>query len=197
MSNEITVRITCSLQEIYNILKSKGFSIVDKYNLEDTYYILNNIDIREQPIREILKKYVLIRNITQFVPDDFIDSYNLFTMTFKNKKIALDGTTIISQDKKDCQIQNMEQGKAFIESLGYKEIMTIKENSIVYGKGKLKLAIKDVVNGDNLIEIETIEDDTELDTTDKLKATINELQIPIDTNDYFVKKAEIELKKII
>lgn len=196
MSNEITVRITCSLQEIYNILKSKGFSIVDKYNLEDTYYILNNIDIMEQPIREILKKYVLIRNITQFVPDDFIDSYNLFTMTFKNKKIALDGT-IISQDKKDCQIQNMEQGKAFIESLGYKEIMTIKENSIVYGKGKLKLAIKDVVNGDNLIEIETIEDDAELDTTDKLKATINELQIPIDTNDYFVKKAEIELKKII
>ena len=196
MSNEITVRITCSLQEIYNILKSKGFSIGDKYNLEDTYYILNNIDIMEQPIREILKKYVLIRNITQFVPDDFIDSYNLFTMTFKNKKITLDGT-IISQDKKDCQIQNMEQGKAFIESLGYKEIMTIKENSIVYGKGKLKLAIKDVVNGDNLIEIETIEDDAELDTTDKLKATINELQIPIDTNDYFVKKAEIELKKII
>lgn len=196
MSNEITVRITCSLQEIYNILKNKGFSIVDKYNLEDTYYVLNNIDIRKQPIREILKKYVLIRNIIQFVPDDFIDSYNLFTMTFKNKNIALDGT-IVSQDKKDCQIQNMEQGKAFIESLGYKEIMTIKENAIVYGKGKLKLVIKDVVNGDNLIEIETIEDNSELDTTDKLKAIINELQIPIDTNDYFVKKAEIELKKII
>lgn len=34
--------------------------------------------------------------------------------------------------------------------------MTIKENAIVYGKGKLKLVIKDVVNGDNLIEIETI-----------------------------------------
>ena len=196
MSNEITVRITCSLQEIYNILKNKGFSIVDKYNLEDTYYVLNNIDIRKQPIRKILKKYVLIRSIIQFVPDDFIDSYNLFTMTFKNKNIALDGT-IISQDKKDCQIQNMEQGKAFIESLGYKEIMTIKENAIVYGKGELKLVIKDVVNGDNLIEIETIEDNSELDTTDKLKAIINELQIPIDTNDYFVKKAEIELKKIL
>lgn len=196
MSNEITVRITCSLQEIYNILKNKGFSIVDKYNLEDTYYVLNYIDIRKQPIREILKKYVLIRSIIQFVPDDFIDSYNLFTMTFKNKNIALDGT-IINQDKKDCQIQNMEQGKAFIESLGYKEIMTIKENAIVYGKGELKLVIKDVVNGDNLIEIETIEDNSELDTTDKLKAIINELQIPIDTNDYFVKKAEIELKKII
>ncbi len=196
MSNEITVRITCSLQEIYNILKDKGFSIVDKYNLEDTYYVLNNIDISKQPIREILKKYVLIRNITQFVPEDFINSYNLFTMTFKNKNIALDGT-IISQNKKDCQIQNMEQGKGFIESLGYKEIMTIKENAIVYGKGKLKLAIKDVANGDNLIEIETIEDNPELDTTDKLKAIINELQIPIDTNDYFVKKAEIELKKII
>lgn len=38
MSNEITVRITCTLQEMCNILKNKGFSIVDKYNLEDIYY---------------------------------------------------------------------------------------------------------------------------------------------------------------
>ena len=31
----------------------------------------------------------------------------------------------------------------------------------------------------------------------KLKEKINDLQIPINTNDYFVKKAEIELKKIL
>ena len=65
MSNEITVRITCSLQEIYNILNSKGFSIVDKYNLEDTYYILNNIDIREQPIRgrQILQTLIFFEKL--------------------------------------------------------------------------------------------------------------------------------------
>lgn len=196
MSNEITVRISCSIQEMYDILESKGFSIVDKYFLEDMYYIQNDIDIKKQPIREILKKYILIRNITQFIPDDFVNSYNLIKLTFKDKKIESDGT-IISQNKKDCQIQNIEQGKEFIEALGYTELMTIKEKAVVYGKGELKLAIKEIEDSDNLIEIETVEGNPELDTTEKLKEKINELQIPINTNDYFVKKAEIKLKKII
>lgn len=196
MSNEITVRISCSLEEMYGILESKGFSIVDKYNLDDTYYIKNDIDVKKQYIRDILRKYILIRNITQFTPNNFINSYNLSLLTFKSKNIAPDGT-IIKQYKKDCQIQNIEQGKEFIEALGYKKLMNIKEKAIVYGKGELKLAIKDIENSDNLIEIETIENNPEFDTTDKLKDKINKLQIPINTNDYFVKKAEIELKKII
>lgn len=75
--------------------------------------------------------------------------------------------------------------------------MTIKERAIVYGKGKLKLVIKDIENSENLIEMETIDNDPELDTIEKLKEKINDLQIPINTNDYFVKKAEIELKKIL
>ena len=196
MSNEITVKISCSLQKMHNILKNKGFSIIDKFYLEDIYYIPKEIDVKKQSVREILKRYILIRSIIQFVPDNFINSYNIFNMTFKEKNIALDGS-IINQDKKDCQIQNKEQGKAFIEVLGYKEIMTIKEKSIVYGKGELELAVKDVENGDNLIEIETVEGNSKLDTVDKLKVIINELQLPVDTTDYFVKKAEIELKKIV
>lgn len=112
MSNEITVRITCSLQEMYNILQNKGFKITDKYNLEDTYYIKEDIDIKKQPIKEIFNKYILIRNITQFRPDNFVDSYNILKMTLKIKNIESDGT-ITNQCKKDCQIYDMGQGKAF------------------------------------------------------------------------------------
>lgn len=196
MSNEITVKISCSLEEMYNDLEDKGFEIVDKYYLEDIYYIPKEIDIRKQPIRKILSKYVLIRNITQFVPDKFIDNYNLFTITYKSKNISEDGT-IIEQNKKDCIIEDIEQGKEIIKALEYKDIMTIREKTIVYCKNELKLAIKNVENGDNLIEIETIEDNPELDTTDKLKEKINELHIDIDTKDYFVQKAEIELNRIL
>lgn len=196
MSNEITVKISCSLEEMYNDLENKGFEIVDKYYLEDIYYIPKEIDIRKQPIRKILSKYVLIRNITQFVPDKFIDNYNLFTITYKSKNISEDGT-IIEQNKKDCIIEDIEQGKEIIKVLEYKDIMTIREKTIVYCKNELKLAIKNVENGDNLIEIETIEDNPELDTTDKLKEKINELHIDIDTKDYFVQKAEIELNRIL
>lgn len=196
MSNEITVRINCSLEEMYNNLENKGFKIVDKYYLEDIYYIPKEIDIRKHPTRKILSKYVLIRNITQFVPDKFIDKYNLFTITYKSKNISEDGT-IIEQNKKDCIIQDIEQGKEIIKALEYKDIMTIREKTIVYCKNELKLAIKNVENSDNLIEIETIEDNPELDTTDKLKEKINELHIDIDTKDYFVQKAEIELNRIL
>ena len=196
MSNEITVRITCSLQEMYNILQNKGFKITDKYNLEDTYYIKEYIYIKKQPIKEIFNKYILIRNITQFRPDNFVDSYNILKMTLKIKNIESDGT-ITNQCKKDCQIYDMGQGKAFLTDLGYKNIMTIKEKAIVYEKDGLKLAIKEIENGDNLIEIETEKDNPELNSIDKLKEKISELQIPVDTNDYFIKKAEIELKKFL
>ena len=196
MSNEITVKINCSLEEMYNILKNKGFSIVDKFCLEDNYYIPKDIELKKQHVKEILSEYVLIRKIVQFEPNDFINSYNIINMTYKRKEIATDGT-IISQQKNDCQIYNKQQGKRFLEILGYKEIMTIKEKTIVYGKGELKLAIKDVENSDKLIEVETVEDNPKLDTIEKLKVIINELQIPIDTNDYFVKKAENKLNRIL
>lgn len=196
MSNEITVKIKCSLDEMYNILKNKGFNIVDKYNLEDIYYIKKDCNVKEQLISKLLERYILIRKITQFVPSEFKDSYNINLLVLKNKDIALDGT-IKNQQKKECEIQSIEQGKEFIEALGYKQLIVIREKTLVYGKGELKLAIKDIENGENLIEIETVENFPELDSIEKIKQKINELQIPIDTNDYFVKKAEIELKKIL
>lgn len=196
MSNEITVRIKCSLDEMYNILKNKGFNIVDKYNLEDIYYIKKDCKVKEQLIGKLLERYILIRKITQFVPSEFKDSYNIDLLVLKNKDIALDGT-IKNQQKKECEIQSIEQGKEFIEALGYKQLIVIREKTLVYGRGELKLAIKDIENGENLIEIETVENFPELDSIEKIKKKINELQIPIDTNDYFVKKAEIELKKIL
>ena len=196
MSNEITVSINCSLKKIYNLLENKGFSIVDRYNMEDIYYIQKDIDIKKQSIEETLKNYVLIRKVTQFIPDNFVDSYNVNKLIFKSKEIASDGS-IIRQDKKDCIIKYIYEGIEFIEALGYKELMNIKEKAIVYGKDDLQLVIKDVENSENLIEIETKENNKKLDTIDKLKNIVRELQIPIKTNKYFVKKAEIELKKLI
>lgn len=196
MSNEITVKINCSLQEMYEILKNKGFSVIDKFDLEDIYFIKKDIDIKNSSIEDIFKEYILIRKVTQFIPKDFKTNITELKLTLKMKDISTDGT-IINQEKIDCQIQNVEQGKKFIEAIGYKNIMTIKEKDIVYEKGDLKLAIKDIENSDDLLEIETVESNTKLDTVDKLIEKLNELQIPINTDNYFVKKAEIELKKVL
>ena len=63
-------------------------------------------------------------------------------------------------------------------------------------KGDLSLAIKMVKNGDLLIEIET-QPNTEYDTIDKLKESITQIEIPIQPNEYFIKKAEVELNKLL
>ena len=75
--------------------------------------------------------------------------------------------------------------------------MNVIENDIVYGKDDFEIAIKDIENGDNLIEVETVSSNSNIDTIEKLKNQIIDLEIPVDTSNFFVKKAEIELDKII
>lgn len=70
--------------------------------------------------------------------------------------------------------------------------MNIVENDIVYGKDDFEIAIKDIQDGDNLIEVETVANNKEINTIEKLKKQIIDIQIPIDTTNFFVKKAEIE-----
>lgn len=191
MSNEITVRLKCNIKEMCNLLEDKNFQLIEKFILDDTYFTPKELDFKNMSYRDILSKAILLRNITEFIPER-----KVVTLTFKSKQID-DNGNILEQNKVDCEIINAEAGKTFIEAIGYKELMNIKENDIVYGKDGLHIAIKDIENGDKLIEVETVDGNVELNTINKLKEKLNELQIPIDTNDYFVKKAEIELKKIL
>ncbi len=74
--------------------------------------------------------------------------------------------------------------------------MNIKENDVIYYKNNFELALKFVKNGDLLIEIET-EENTKWDTIDKIKQIIDHINLPIEKNKYFIKKAENELNKIL
>ena len=74
--------------------------------------------------------------------------------------------------------------------------MEIAEDDVCYSKDGLGLVLKNVRNGDNLIEVETIDEDG-LRTIEDLKEKMLELKLPIDTSDFFVKKAEVELEKVI
>lgn len=191
MSNEITVKLTCSIEELCNLLENKNFRIVEKYILDDTYFIPRELNLKSMSHREILGRAILLRDITEFIPER-----KVIKLTFKNKQID-DKGNILKQSKVDCEILNVEIGKAFIEAIGYDKLMNIKENDIVYEKNELKIAIKDIKDGNQLIEVETVKGNSELDTIDKIKQKIKELEIPIDTNDYFIKKAEIELSKVL
>lgn len=189
-SNEITLKIKGRLNEFYKIAEEKGFKIVDKFSMDDTYFIPANVNLDKTNVRNILSKAVLVREIVE----KMTKGRKKF-ITFKIKNFDEKGN-ILNQKSINCKILNTEEAKEILTAIGYKEIMNIKENDIVYEKDGLQMTVKEIKNGDNLIEIET-EERGELDTVEKLIQQVNKIGIPVYTDNYFVKKAEIELEKLL
>lgn len=186
-SNEITVKITCPLEELYRILEGKGFKIIDKFTMDDKFMILKTTNLKEENSREILSKAILIRDII-----GYMEKRKTKKITFKNEQFDSQGN-ILSQNSINCDVTNIEDAIRIFQAIGYYQVMEIIEDDIVYEKDGFQLAIKDIKNGAKLIEVET---DEIYDTIDKLKMKLKESQIPIDESDYFVKKAELELDKV-
>lgn len=191
MENEITVKLKCTIEEISKILENNNFKIIEKFYLDDKYFIPKVLNLNNLTSREILSNAILLRNVDEEIPNR-----KQYKLTFKRKQIDKNGT-ILEQDKIECEILNIEDGVRFLNSIGYIEIMEIKEFDLVYEKHGLEIAIKNIENGDPLIEIETVNNNIQLDTIEKIMKKIDELNIPVDKSNYFVKKAEIELEKIL
>ena len=183
-SNEITVKINVSIKEMQEILIDKGFKLSDEFTCEDNYFIPKDMDIKSETIREIIKKAIIIRKVR-----------NDKVLVFKKKNINENGD-ILEQEKFECDILDIEKAKKFLEAIGYKNVMNIFEEDICYSKDGLELALKDIKNGDNLMEVET-QNIEGFRTTKELKEKLPKLNLPIDTSNFFVKKAEVELEKVI
>lgn len=189
-SNEVTVKIKTDIDRFYAILEEKGYTIIDRFTLDDIYFIPKDLKIDKMETRDILAEAVLIRNRIGEIEDK-----KLKTLTFKQKKISEDGS-IINQRAINCEILNIEEAKEFLTAIGYKEIMRIIENSKVYEKDGFNIAVKNIIEGEKLIEIET-DRSSKINTIEKIKQKLLEEELPICTDNYFVKKAEIELNRIL
>lgn len=184
--NEITIRILCSKEELIKHLEEKGLKKGRRFRLDDHYLIPKILKIEELTVREILSKAVIVRNIDN-------DGKKVNKITFKNKNINEKGE-IVSQTAISCEVIDYTEGIRLFEELGYYEIMNIIEDDIIYYNDNIELAIKDINNGDLLIETETNKNIT---TIEELKEIIESLEIPFEKDNYFVKKAEETLDKIL
>ena len=184
--NEITIRIVCSKEELIKHLEEKGLKKGRRFRLDDHYLIPKTLKKEELTVREILSKAVIIRNIEN-------DGKIVNKITFKKKNINEKGE-IVSQAATSCEVMDYTEGIRLFEELGYYEIMNIIEDDIIYYNDKIELAIKDIYNGDLLIETETSNNIT---TIEELKEIIESLEIPFEKDNYFVKKAEERLGKVL
>ena len=182
--NEITIRILCSKEELIKHLEEKGLKKGRIFRLDDHYLIPKTLKIEELTVREILSKAVIIRNIDN-------DGKKVNKITFKKKNINEKGEI---ETATSCEVIDYTEGIKLFEELGYYEIMNIIEDDIIYYNDNIELAIKDIENGDLLIETETNKNIT---TIEELKKIIEKLEIPFEKDNYFVKKAEERLRGIL
>ena len=186
--NEITMKIKGSLSDFYKYLKENKFKITEKFSMEDTFFIPVDLDTTKTSTREFLSKAILIRHINN-------ETYkkDIKFITYKMKEINKQGE-ILSQSSINCNIVDIEEAKKLLIAIGYNPIMKIIENDIVYEREGFKICVKDIQDGEKLIECET---NNNFHSIDELIKKIDEYNIPVYKDDYFVKKAEIELEKVI
>lgn len=189
-SNEITVRIKEDLKEFYETIEKKGFEVTDKFKLDDTFFVPQNLDLENMSTREIIANSIMVRVVER-------QDGKLVKKITQKRKVFDEAGNILSQSKVECEVLNEEDAKKLLSTIGYKELMRIKESDIVFSKNGFSFSVKDIENGEKLIESEAEPDIKELNTLDKIKVMFDKYEIPIYKDNYFVKKAEIELDKIL
>lgn len=185
--NEITVEVDTGLEELISILENNGFKLKETYDLNDIYLI--NKTNKKDNYLSMLNKCVLIRHIIE-------EDKETKMLTYKYKEYN-EKKEITKQGKVKVKIDDIDNSKLLFEKLNFEELIKINDHVLVYATDKDELVIQNV-NGKHIyieIEDECHYVDRFYNSIEEMKAVITDNSIPIKGNDFFVKKAEIELQE--
>lgn len=185
--NEITVEVNTDLNNLISILEERGFKLKEVYDLNDIYLI--NKNDKENDYLSMLNKCVLIRDIIEQTKETKMLTYKYKEYNNKNE--------ITKQGKIKVIIDDVEKSKLLFERLNFEELIRINDHLLVYASDKDELVIQCVNNKHIYIEIED-----KCNYVNRTYTSINEMKkviidnsIPIKSDNFFVKKAEIELQE--
>ena len=186
IENEITVMVTSSSDELHNSLIDNGFKVGDKYVTNDIYMIDKNIDIDKLTTLEILKKCIVVREITGIKK----------VLLYKYKEYSLNGDILVN-GKIECPIIDIEKAVEFMNAINYQKLFEINDICTEYFNDKIELIVQ-YVNNEYLFmeaEEEPRHINKKFSSLCEIKNTINEYNLPFAKDNCFVKKGEIILNK--
>lgn len=190
-NNEVTLKIKGNFDEFVSNLKEKGYKDVEHFILYDIFMVPESLNIEKMTTREIISKAIIIRKV-----DDIGKNEIRRDMSYKMKQFN-DKGEILEQKSIRLKVSDCQDAEKFMKVIGYKTIMNIIEEDYGYEKDGFVITTKDVKDGDKMIEAETDVHNEKLDTIEKLKAKLIDEDMELDFTEYFVKKAEVELNKIL
>ena len=184
--NEITVQVTCNYEELHSLLIKQGFKIIEKYKVIDEYLISKDYDLKNKNSLDILKECVIVRYIENTLKE----------LLYKYKEYSNNGD-ILKQAKVSCKVNDIKEASNFMKTIGYKELIHIQNNSVVYTNDKIEFAVQLVNDKYIFIELEERSEHvkTVFSNVEDMKKVIDSLNIPMVKNNYFAKKAVIVLEE--
>lgn len=187
--NEITVLVNSELNDIKEYLSNLGFKVMEEYCVNDIYMI-NKCYVDNEHSLELLKKCVLIRNIID-------EGGSKKFLTYKYKEYN-DKEEIIKQGKINVKVDSIDNSKKLLEALNFEKLISINDNLTVYSNGVDEIVLQYVNNKHVYIEIEDKCNyiDKKYNSIEEMIDVIKKYNIPIKDDNYFVKKAYIELSEV-
>ena len=189
--NEVTLKIASSIQDFFHEVLARGFKITEKFIFNDYYYIPKDLDLKNLTTREILSKAIIVRKYENIT---FNEKYDW--LIFKKKEFDELGN-ILSQETIKVDLVNTNDIFNFLEKIEYKQLINIYEEDTAFENDKISFALKDVRDGEKLIESEIEEENPNKDSTIKIIENLKKENIPLDYSNYYVKKVEIEVNKLL
>lgn len=188
METEITVLVKSTYVELKKELEKNGFQIKKEFELKDDYMINNGIDLSQLSTLEILQNCILVRDVVNINKE----------LLYKYKKYASNGD-IIEQGKVECPVIDIDKAVKFMESINYRKIFNIYDKCIVFANKETELVVQLVNNKYIFIEMESEckHIDKKYESVEELKEDLNRYNLPIDTSNYYVKKAELILSETL
>ena len=185
--NEITVEVNMQLEELISLIESRGFVLKEVYDMNDIY-LINKMN-KEEDYLSMLNKCILIRHIIK-------EEKETKLLTYKYKEYNENGD-ITKQGKVNVKIDDIDNSRLLFEKLGFEELIKINDHMMIYATDKDEFAIQIVNNKHIYIEVERQCNyaDRFYNSIDEMKKVIIDNNIQIKGNDFFVKKAEIELQE--
>ena len=191
---EITVKVNNSLEEIDNILKSKGFKIIKIGRAEDKYMCPNNIKVSQNNILNALSSSVLIRCYKT-------ENKEFNNITYKDKKYDKNNI-LITEEKINVSINDIKSAYKLFEKLNFKNLVDVKCDTIIYSNDDLEFILQNVEGLGLLLEFENnndfegVSNEIVIKGKHKMHSIIKDYGISIE-NDFDIKKAyELILNKL-
>lgn len=187
---EITTYINQTKEEVDSILKQQGFKIIRRTNLRDKYYTLRYDQLNKDNILEILSSCVLLRYI-------FCNNKIYKNITYKDKKYS--GNIVLSEEKIEVHIEEIEEMERLLEKIGFKNLINVNNDMIVYSNGSIEFAIQQVEGLGLLLEYENNKDYSNASSEEiikekeKMLEEVKKYKLNV-TDNYDVKKAYEKIK---